>query len=62
MKKVEMDRIDLSGKLGEGVKEAFLGSPIVAIEPVSDQLPQIRKVSSIVPTCLWKLIRPAYPV
>src|SRR2546421_7407606 len=61
MKKVEVNAIDLSGKLRESVEKAFLGSPIVALVPVVYQLPQIRKARSIVPIRLGKRIRPACP-
>jgi hypothetical protein len=59
MDEVDVDAVELGAELMEYVQLAFLCPPIELVSPILKQLPKVLKVSPLLPSSAWCLIRPA---
>src|SRR5690242_21635905 len=59
MDKVDVDAIECSTKLLEGVQPALLRTPVELVSPIGQQLSEILQVGPLFPRRAWALVRPA---
>jgi hypothetical protein len=59
MDEVDMDAVELGAELSGRVQLALLCQPIELVGPIRKQLPKVLKVSPLLPSSAWCLIRPA---
>jgi hypothetical protein len=59
MDEVDVDAVELGAELSGRVQLALLCLPIELVGPIRKQLPKVLKVSPLLPSSAWCLIRPA---
>jgi hypothetical protein len=59
MDEVDVHAVELGAELSGRVQLALLCLPIELVGPIRKQLPKVLKVSPLLPSSAWCLIRPA---
>ena len=57
----KMDRhaVDAGAEMIEAVHRRFLGAPVIAVAPTSDEIAQIAALHAVAPILVGKFLRPA---